>query len=146
MNWPLIFSSNSGYYFLVQSPLWFKIVLIFKKSTFSIIQMSITSNLEQSVSLVYSLGHWTLKRKRLKQDLKPLPEICLPSILVTTGELVSTNVSIALFWWPQNFISLCYFSFVIYNAKTTCLDCVNSSIYSCILSLLKLHGALYFMN
>ena len=42
--------------------------------------------------------------------------------------------------------SLFYFSFVIDNAKPTCLDCVNSNIYSCLLSLLKLHGAFWFMN
>ena len=30
--------------------------------------------------------------------------------------------------------SLFYFSFVIENAKPNCLDCVNSNIYSCILS------------
>ena len=34
--------------------------------------------------------------------------------------------------------SLFYFSFVIDNAKSTSLDCENSNIYSCILSLLKL--------
>ena len=42
--------------------------------------------------------------------------------------------------------SFFYFSFVIDNAKPTCLDCVNSNIYSFILSLLKLHGTFCFMN
>ena len=37
------------------------------------------------------------------------------------------------------FSSLFCFSFVINNTKPTSLDCVNSNIYSCILSLLKLH-------
>ena len=38
--------------------------------------------------------------------------------------------------------SLFCFSFVIDNAKPTCLDYVNSNIYSCILLLLKLHGTI----
>ena len=33
-----------------------------------------------------------------------------------------------------------YFSFAIDNAKPTCLNCVNSNIYSWILSFFKLHG------
>ena len=39
-----------------------------------------------------------------------------------------------------------YFNFLIDNAKSNCLDCVNSNIYSCILSLLKLHVKFCFMN
>ena len=42
--------------------------------------------------------------------------------------------------------SLFYFSFAIDNARARCLDCVNSNIYSCILSLFKLHGTIWFMN
>ena len=42
--------------------------------------------------------------------------------------------------------SLFYFNFVIDDAKQTCLDCVNSNIYSCILSLLKLHRIFWFMK
>ena len=41
--------------------------------------------------------------------------------------------------------SLFHFSFVL-EAKATLLDCVNSNIYSCILSLLKLHEAFWFLN
>ena len=41
---------------LAQSQVWFKIVLVFKKTAFSTVQMSITSNLEQSDSLVYFIG------------------------------------------------------------------------------------------
>ena len=41
--------------------------------------------------------------------------------------------------------SLFYFSFFIDNMKPTCLYCVNSDIYSCILSLLKLHGTFSFI-
>ena len=40
--------------------------------------------------------------------------------------------------------SLFHFSFVI-EAKAALLDCVNSNIYSCILSLLKLHWSFCFM-
>ena len=45
-----------------------------------------------------------------------------------------------------NSSSLFYFSFVIDNAKQTSLDCENSNIYSCILSLLNLHEAFWFMS
>ena len=41
---------------------------------------------------------------------------------------------------------LFYFSFVIDNAKPACLDCVNSNIYSSILSFLKLHRSSWFTN
>ena len=41
--------------------------------------------------------------------------------------------------------SLFHFSFVI-EAEPTFLDCMNSNIYSCILSLLKLHKTFWFMN
>ena len=40
--------------------------------------------------------------------------------------------------------SLFCFSFVIDNAKPTYLDCVNSNIYSCILSLLKVTQVILF--
>ena len=66
-----------------------------------------------------------------------------------TVEPVSATVSIGLFWWSRRLYissSLFYFIFVVDNAKPTCLDCVNSNIYSCILSLLKLHGRFWFMN
>ena len=62
-----------------------------------------------------------------------------------TCELVSATI--ALFRWSRGFIYfLIYFSFVIDNAKPTWLDCVNSNIYSSILSLLKLHGSCWFTN
>ena len=41
---------------LAQSQVWLKIVLVFKKTAFSAIQMSKTSNLEQSDLLVYFIG------------------------------------------------------------------------------------------
>ena len=43
------------------------------------------------------------------------------------------------------FSSLFHLSFVI-EAKATFLDCADSNIYSCILSLLKLHETFWFMN
>ena len=46
----------------------------------------------------------------------------------------------------QYISSLFYFSFIVYNAKPAWLDCVNSNIYSWILSLLKLHRTFCYMN
>ena len=51
--------------------------------------------------------------------------------------LVITNIYISS--------SLFQFSFVI-EAKPIFLECVNSNIYSCILSFLKLHQTFWFMN
>ena len=44
---------------------------------------------------------------------------------------------------PSSFF---YFSFVIDNAEPTCLNCVNSNIYSLILLLLELRETFCFMN
>ena len=111
LNRPLLFSSNSGsYYFFSSESHMTQDCACLKKSAFSVIQVSITSNLEQSELLVYFLGYWTFKRKRLKQSLYSLPEMDFPSISVITGEPVSTTVSIALFWWSRKFT---YFSFFI---------------------------------
>ena len=58
-----------------------------------------------------------------------------------TGEPVSATMSIALFWWSSAFIYFFFFillQFFIDNVKPASLDCVNSNIYSYILSLLKL--------
>ena len=67
--------------------------------------------------------------------------------VIITGEPVSATISIALFQWSQRFIYFFFiFSFVIDNAKLTCLDCVSNNIYSGILLLLNLHGTLCFMT
>ena len=58
---------------------------------------------------------------------------------VITGELVSAFMYIYI-------SSLFYFSFFNDNAKPTCLNFMNSNIYSCILPLLKLHLTFCFMN
>ena len=77
---------------------------------------------------------------RLSQKERFLQQIQKVLRLIIACELVSTTISIALFWQSQRFIYFLFFfylSFVI-QAKPTFLDCVNSNIFSCILSLLKL--------
>ena len=76
-------------------------------------------------------------------------------------EPIKKNPYIVNYWWAgvRNYVwhyfgdhedlyisSLFYFTFVIDNAKLTCFDCVNSNIYSCILSFLKLHRTFWVMN
>ena len=85
-----------------------------------------------------------LKRKKF---LEPIAKN--PYTVVITGEPMSALCLRHYFGYHENLYISCsffYFSFVINNAKPTCFDCVNSNIYSCILSLLKLHGTFYFMN
>ena len=64
------------------------------------------------------------------------------NVMLITGEPVSATISIAHFGDYEDLYpsSSFYLSFVTDYAKPTCLDYINSNIYSCILSLLKLHG------
>ena len=74
-----------------------------------------------------------LKRKDFWSRSKKIP------ILLITAEPVSC---LQRYFGDHEdlYISfLFHFSLVTDNAKPACLDCVNSNIYSCILSLLKLH-------
>ena len=53
-----------------------------------------------------------------------------------------------LYWWASVYSTILVITELQFccNAKPTCLDCVNSNIYSCILSLLKLQVTFWFMN
>ena len=82
---------------------------------------------------------------RQERFLEPIEKN--PFFAIITGESVSATISIALFRWLQRFIYFFFiFSFVIDNAKLTCLDCVSNNIYSSIWLLLNLHGTLCFMS
>ena len=73
---------------------------------------------------------WT-ENLRLSQKERFLESIKKVLMLLITCELVSTTLSIALFWWSQRFkyfSSLFYFSFVIDNMKPTFLNCLNFTI------------------
>ena len=92
--------------------------------------------------------------KVLKADLKK------SFFVINTGEPVSATMSITLFWLSRRYIYiyiyiyiyvyiyffLFYFIIVIDDVKPTYLDSVNSNIYSCILSLLKLYGIVSLMK
>ena len=82
---------------------------------------------------------------RLSQKEKLLEPIEKnPYFVIVTSEMVPATMSIALFRWSQRFIYFFFiFSFVIGNAKPTCLDCVNNNIYSGIYLLQNLHGTLW---
>ena len=70
-----------------------------------------------------------------------------PYFVIIAGEQVSVTMSLALFLWSQRFTYFFFiFSFIIENAKPTCLDYVNNNIYSGIWLLLNLHGTLCFMS
>ena len=87
---------------------------------------------------------WLSQKERF---LEPMEKN--PYIFNYCGVGVSNYVSIAPFCDHEGLYfasSLFYFSFAIDNAKAICLDCLNSNIYSCMFSLLKLHGTFWFMN
>ena len=69
---------------------------------------------------------------RLSQKEKLLEPIEKNSyFMIITGETVPATISIVLFRWLQRFIYLFFiYSFIIGNAKPTCLDSVNNNIYS----------------
>ena len=66
LNWILIFSSNSGSYYFSSESDDSRLCLSFKKTAFSVIQMSITSNLKQSESLVYFIMTLNIEKKAIE--------------------------------------------------------------------------------
>ena len=78
------------------------IVLIFKKSTFSIIQMSITSNLEQSVSLVYFIGALNIEKKAIETGCE-------------TSTRNSLTIHLSNYWWAG--INKCVYSTILVTTQ-----------------------------
>ena len=78
-----------------------------------------------------SIGSRKISCSRLSQKEKFLEPIEKNSHFVSfTGEPVSAIMSTTLFQWSQRFTYFFFiFSFVIDNAKPTCLDCVSNNIY-----------------
>ena len=88
----------------------------------------------EELAVTEEKSFWLSQRERFLETIEK----------ILTGEPMSK----ALFWWSRRSIYFFFFIFLQFccNAKPTCLDYVNSNIYSRILSLLKLHVTFWFMN
>ena len=127
-----------------------KIVLVFEKPAFSGIQLSMTSNLEQNRSMIYLTEVLNISKKSIETGFVTSPKNRLP-------------IHLNNYWWARMSICVCstileitklYIFLLLYFTSalslreanlSTCLRCVNSNIYSYILSSLKLSGT-FFMN
>ena len=127
-----------------QSQVWFKIVLVFKKTAFSVTQMSITSNLEHSDSLVYFIGHLKESDWRKVCNLSHrLPIHLINYWWVGISNYVCSTISVI----TKIYIFLLYFASVsLLITRTQLASIAWTGIYSCILSLLKLHRSFCFMS
>ena len=103
--------------------------------------------------------NWSIRSKRISsnwdenfwisQKEKFLEPIKKKSLLITC-ELVSATMFVALFWWSQRFIfPLLYFTSVLILKRSqfsSIVWTVTSTVTPSILSLLKLHETVWFMN
>ena len=102
LNWPFIFCSNSGYYFFyLRLRYESRLCLSLKKPRFKWALLLISSRV--SYCWFISLGHWTFKRKRLKQLPIHLSNYWWAgiNIFVYSTVLVITEIHIFLFFFTS---------------------------------------------